>query len=86
MAYQRCSYKVYKARDFFLNAFTDTKINFVWGMFESERLAVEIKKLSTALEDIEPDNISDDLLRCRICLEEIEDILKRGHQLPEDPL
>ena len=73
-------------QEFFLNAFTDTKINFVWGMFESERLAVEIKKLSTALEDIEPDNISDDLLRCRICLEEIEDILKRGHQLPEDPL
>ena len=65
-------------QEFFLNAFTDTKIDFVWGMFESERLAIEIRKLRMALEMI------DDVLRCRICLEEIEDILRCGHQLPEE--
>ena len=71
-------------QEFFLNAFTDTKIDFVWGMFESERLAIEIRNLRMALEEIDPNEMIDDVLRCRICLEEIEDILRCGHQLPEE--
>lgn len=72
-------------QEFFLNAFTDMKIEIKWGMFESERLAIELKRLGSVLEsiDIESDEAIGEIMQCRICLEEITDMLKRGHQIPE---
>ena len=40
-------------QEFFLNAFTDMKIEIKWGMFESERLAIELKRLGSVLESID---------------------------------
>ena len=73
-------------QEFFLNAFADMKIDFVWGVFESERLAIEIKRLSAVLESIDANSeeFAEEIMQCRICLEEIEDILRCGHQLPEE--
>ena len=81
-------------QEFFLDSFTSTEIVILWGMFANERLAIEIKRLSNVLEDVlslEDDNIDvdevlDDVRCCRICLEEIESILRQGHQLPEEQL
>ena len=75
-------------QEFFLNAFTDMKIEIKWGMFESERLAIELKRLGSVLEsiDIESDEAIREIMQCRICLEEITDMLKRGHQMPEEML
>jgi hypothetical protein len=81
-------------QEFFLDSFTSTEIVILWGMFANERLAIEIKRLSNVLEDalsLEDDNfdadeVLDDVRCCRICLEEIENILRQGHQLPEEQL
>ena len=70
-------------QEFFLDSFTSTEIVILWGMFANERLAIEIKRLSTVLEDVlsleddnfDADEVLDDVRCCRICLEEIESIL-----------
>lgn len=81
-------------QEFFLDSFTRTEIVILWGMFANERLAIEIRRLSSVLEDIlsfksdsfDSDEVLEDVRSCRMCLEEIENILRLGHQIPEEPL
>lgn len=66
--------------EFYLNAIMGVEISAAGGRYESDRLAVELKKLRLELQNIKPDE-SEDLFRvvleCRALLEELNLLQKK---------
>ena len=64
-------------QDMFLKTFINQPIEISMGMFDSERIAIEIRKLRKTIENLSADDesIKAEISRCRNCLNQLEIVL-----------
>ena len=62
----------------FLKTFLNQPIEVSMGMFDSERVAIELRKLRKTIDSLPEDDeqIRDEIRKCRICLEQIIEVFK----------
>jgi hypothetical protein len=65
-------------QEMFLKTFMDQSIEVSMGMFDSERVAIELRKLRKVIDTLPADDeqLRDDIRKCRICLEQILEVFR----------
>lgn len=65
-------------QELFLKTFINQTINVSMGMFDSERVVIEIRKLIRRIEELQvgDERTQEEIRKCRILLEQIEEVFK----------
>ena len=65
-------------QELFLKTFINQTINVSMGMFDSERVVIEIRKLIRRIEELEvgDERTQEEIRKCRILVEQIEEVFK----------
>lgn len=65
-------------QEMFLKTFLNQPIEVTMGMFDSERVAIELRKLRKEIDTLPADDqqIRDEIRKCRICLEQILEVFR----------
>lgn len=73
-------------QEMFLKTFNNQNIEISMGMFDSERIAIEIRKLRKTIENLTPGDESTKAVigNCRNCLKQLEIVLKSIKEGDED--
>lgn len=65
-------------QEMFLKTFLNQPIEVTMGMFDSERVVIEIRKLIRRIEELQvgDERTQEEIKKCRILLEQIEEVFK----------